>query len=33
MNKINLYIFDIDGVVADISHRLHYMREKNKEEE
>lgn len=29
MNKINLYIFDIDGVVADISHRIHYMREKN----
>lgn len=31
MNKINLYIFDIDGVVADILHRLHYMREKNYE--
>ena len=31
MNKINLYIFDIDGVVADISHRLHYMHEKNYE--
>lgn len=31
MKKINLYIFDIDGVVADISHRLHYMREKNYE--
>ena len=31
MNKINLYIFDIDGVVADITHRLHYMREKNYE--
>lgn len=31
MNKINLYIFDIDGVVADISHRLHHMREKNYE--
>lgn len=31
MRKINLYIFDIDGVVADISHRLHYMREKNYE--
>lgn len=31
MNKINLYIFDIDGVVADISHRLHYMQEKNYE--
>lgn len=31
MNRINLYIFDIDGVVADISHRLHYMREKNYE--
>lgn len=29
MRKINLYIFDIDGVVADISHRLHYMQEKN----
>jgi FMN phosphatase YigB (HAD superfamily) len=29
MNKINLYIFDIDGVVADISHRLRYMHEKN----
>lgn len=31
MNRINLYIFDIDGVVADISHRIHYMREKNYE--
>lgn len=31
MNKINLYIFDIDGVVADITHRLHYMKEKNYE--
>lgn len=32
MSKINLYIFDIDGVVADISHRLHYMHEKNYEQ-
>ena len=32
MNKINLYIFDIDGVVADITHRLHYMHDKNYEE-
>lgn len=31
MRKINLYIFDIDGVVADISHRIHYMHEKNYE--
>lgn len=31
MRKINLYIFDIDGVVADIAHRLHYMHEKNYE--
>lgn len=31
MNKINLYIFDIDGVVADITHRLDYMKEKNYE--
>lgn len=31
MRKINLYIFDIDGVVTDISHRIHYMREKNYE--
>lgn len=31
MNRINLYIFDIDGVVADITHRLHYMQEKNYE--
>lgn len=31
MRKINLYIFDIDGVVVDISHRLHYMKEKNYE--
>lgn len=31
MNKINLYIFDIDGIVADITHRLHYMKEKNYE--
>lgn len=31
MRKINLYIFDIDGVLADITHRLHYMRENNYE--
>ncbi len=30
-NRINLYAIDIDGVVADISHRLHYMQEKNYE--
>lgn len=27
--KIDLFLVDIDGVVADISHRLHYMKEKN----
>lgn len=27
--KIDLFIVDIDGVVANISHRLHFMREKN----
>lgn len=27
--KIDLFLVDIDGVVADISHRLHFMKEKN----
>lgn len=31
MNRINLYIFDIDGVVADITHRLRYVHENNYE--